>query len=69
MVRDTSHPPEWPELLEKAAVIVESYDTFVTLRQLFYRLVAAQLLPNTLNAYSRCRGIPRRLGAKGASPG
>jgi hypothetical protein len=48
---NTSHRPNWPELLQQAAVIVESYDTSVTLRQLFYRLVAAQLLPNTQNAY------------------
>ena len=51
---DVPHPvprPAWPELLERAAAIVESYDTLVTLRQLFYRLVAALLLPNTTNAY------------------
>ena len=32
---------DWDALLSKAAAIVESYDTLVTLRQLFYRLVAA----------------------------
>lgn len=48
---DTSHPPDWPALLAQAAAIVASYDTLVTLRQLFYRLVAALLLPNTTNAY------------------
>lgn len=42
---------DWEDLLEKAADIVNSYDTGVTLRQLFYRLVAAELLPNTVNAY------------------
>jgi hypothetical protein len=42
---------DWDALLQKAAEIVDSYDTQVTLRQLFYRLVAALLLPNTLNAY------------------
>ncbi len=39
---DTSHRPAWPELLDRAAAIVHGYDTLVTLRQLFYRLVAAQ---------------------------
>jgi hypothetical protein len=37
--------------LERAAEIVSSYDTGVTLRQLFYRLVSEELLPNTLTAY------------------
>ena len=42
----------WPAILGKAGAIVESYDTSVTLRQLFYRLVAAQILPNTRAASS-----------------
>jgi len=42
---------DWPAILQQAARIVESYDTGVTLRQLFYRLVAAELLPNTTVAY------------------
>lgn len=43
---------KWQPILNAAARIVESYeDTGVTLRQLFYRLVAAELLPNTQNAY------------------
>jgi hypothetical protein len=50
-VCDTSHRPDWPALLTQAAAIVCSYGTPVTLRQLFYRLVAAELLPNTTNAY------------------
>lgn len=41
----------WPAILEDAADIVRRYDTGVTLRQLFYRLVAAGLLPNVLQAY------------------
>lgn len=42
---------KWGPILEKAAEIVRSYDTGVTLRQLFYRLVAAEVLPNTQVAY------------------
>lgn len=42
---------DWDAVLARAAVIVDSYDTGVTLRQLFYRLVAAGLLDNTTNAY------------------
>lgn len=42
----------WGPIIERAADIVRSYDTGVTLRQLFYRLVAAELIPNTKAAYS-----------------
>jgi len=42
----------WLAILGKAGDIVESYDTSVTLRQLYFRLVAAQILPNTRSAYS-----------------
>ena len=42
----------WPYVIEnKAKRIVESYDTPVTLRQLFYRLVAIGEIPNTTTAY------------------
>ena len=41
----------WPAVVERAAEIVESYATGVTLRQLFYRLVSGLLIPNTTNAY------------------
>jgi hypothetical protein len=37
----------WGPIIDSAAEIVRGYDTRVTLRQLFYRLVAAQVLPNT----------------------
>lgn len=39
------------DILAEAARIVTSYDTGVTLRQVFYRLVAALLLPNAVPAY------------------
>ena len=41
----------WPAVLDQARAIVAEYDTAVTLRQLFYRLVAAEVLPNTQTAY------------------
>jgi hypothetical protein len=41
----------WDDILDTAADIVISYDTSVTLRQLFYRLVSDQWLPNTSSAY------------------
>jgi hypothetical protein len=43
----------WAPVLERAADIVRSYATGVTLRQLFYRLVADGTLPNTQNYYRR----------------
>ncbi len=42
---------DWVRVLVEAETIVDSYATGVTLRQLFYRLVAAQSLPNTSSAY------------------
>lgn len=41
----------WAPVIERAAEIVNSYQTPVTLRQLFYRLVSEQLIPNTLGKY------------------
>lgn len=41
----------WPPIIEHAAAIVRSYETGVTLRQLFYRLVADGTIPNTRTAY------------------
>jgi hypothetical protein len=54
---------DWGHVLDEARGIVESYDTLVTLRQLFYRLVARLLLPNVLAAYkglSRVTAAARR---------
>jgi hypothetical protein len=44
---------DWSPILERAAEIVRSYDTFVTLRQLFYRLVAAEVLRNVQADYQQ----------------
>lgn len=43
---------KWKLILPQAAAIVKGYKSAVTLRQLFYRLVAAEMLPNTQQAYS-----------------
>jgi hypothetical protein len=47
---------DWQPILARAAAIVASYDTGVTLRQLFYRLVADGTLANTQAAY---KGLSR----------
>lgn len=44
---------KWGQVLDEARAIVGSYDTPVTLRQLYYRLVAAQLIPNTPYHYKK----------------
>jgi hypothetical protein len=44
---------DWQPLLTHAAALVRSYDTGVTLRQLFYRLATAGLLPNLRSYYRR----------------
>jgi hypothetical protein len=43
----------WPSIIERAASIVYEYETAVTLRQVFYRLVAEGLIPNVESAYKR----------------
>lgn len=44
---------DWQPILERAAAIVRSYDTGVTLRQLFYRLVSEELIRNTQSEYAQ----------------
>lgn len=41
----------WSLVLRSAAEIVDGFATLVTLRQLHYRLVSAELIPNTTSAY------------------
>ena len=41
----------WAPVVDRAAEVVASYNTPVTLRQVFYRLVAAEVIPNTVSAY------------------
>jgi hypothetical protein len=43
---------DWKPILDEAAAIVESYDIPITLRQLFYRLVAKGLIENLRRRYT-----------------
>lgn len=55
----------WGPVLNRARDIVNDYDTLVTLRQLFYRLVAELLIPNTRSKYtylSKLTAEARRVG-------
>src|SRR5262249_13970826 len=49
--RPVSERIRWPAVLDQARAIVESYDTGVTLRQLFYRPVADKVSTNAASAY------------------
>ncbi|MFI5614978.1 hypothetical protein [Amycolatopsis sp. NPDC051903] len=48
---------DWAEVIEQARVVVASYAERVTLRQCFYRLVAAGAVPNTVAAYKRLSAL------------
>jgi hypothetical protein len=50
---------DWRAVVAHASDIVLRYGTGVTLRQLFYRLVADETLPNTI---SSCKGLSRDTG-------
>ncbi|MQB02474.1 MAG: hypothetical protein GEU78_20075, partial [Actinobacteria bacterium] len=59
---------DWPAVIDRAAVIVEGYDTSVTLRQLFYRLVTSQLIPNSSTAYKRLSALTAQARRDGTFP-
>ena len=48
---------KWGHVLIRAREIAAGYGTLVTLRQLFYRLVSDQTLPNTEYAYKRLSSV------------
>jgi hypothetical protein len=59
---------QWAPILVRAAEIVSSYDTSVTLRQLFYRLVAEQLLLNKMTSYKTLSAKTAALRRDGLFP-
>lgn len=58
----------WSSVIDEAAEIVQSYSTGVTLRQLFYRLVSRQLIPNKQSAYSRLSSLTAQARREGWFP-
>jgi hypothetical protein len=58
----------WQEILAHAKIIVNSYDTLVTLRQLFYRLVADKTLANTRSEYNSLSSQTARARRDGYFP-
>jgi hypothetical protein len=59
---------QWGPIIKQAAEIVRSYDTPVTLRQLFYRLVSLQLIKNTQSDYSMLAQRTAALRREGKFP-
>jgi hypothetical protein len=59
---------DWPNVLERGKDIVLNYGTPVTLRQLFYRLVAEGLLRNQQNVYEALSGQTRMARVAGTFP-
>ncbi|MGA7075622.1 MAG: hypothetical protein WBZ42_03620 [Halobacteriota archaeon] len=58
----------WRRVTIRAAEIVDSYDTGVTLRQLFYRLVVEGLIPNSQNAYKTLSKVTAERRRNGGFP-
>ncbi len=49
--------PSYEEVVAEALDVFKQYDTALTLRQLYYRLVSRHLFPNTINSYKRLSRI------------
>ena len=49
----SGRPPSYDGIVAVALEVFNQYDTAITLRQLYYRLVARLLIPNTINSYKR----------------
>ncbi|MCH7901515.1 MAG: hypothetical protein IH818_11485 [Acidobacteria bacterium] len=55
-------------VLPEAVAIVQSYDTGVTLRQLFYRLVSMELIPNKTTTYKTLSRVTAQARRRGKFP-
>jgi hypothetical protein len=58
----------WPLVLDAARGIADEYDTEITLRQLWYRLVAAKVLPNVQSYYRRLSAMTAAARRDGTFP-
>ena len=59
---------DWPSVLRRAKAIVEEYQTEVTLRQLFYRLVAAGVISNQQVRYQQLSAYTAKARREGWFP-
>lgn len=60
--------PSYEEVVEAALEVFKQYDTALTLRQLYYRLVSKQLFANTINSYKRLSRIMVKAREEGDVP-
>jgi hypothetical protein len=60
--------PSYDEIVVVAQEVFDQYDTAITLRQLYYRLVARLLIPNTINSYKRLSRIMVKAREQGDVP-
>ena len=59
----------WPAVVDRARQIVESCEGGVTLRQVMYRLVSAEVLPHTPSRYRRLSSRLAQARREGPFPG
>ncbi|UCH56665.1 MAG: hypothetical protein JSV18_04715 [Candidatus Bathyarchaeota archaeon] len=60
--------PSYEEVVRAALEVFEQYDTALTLRQLYYRLVSRHLFANTINSYKRLSRIMVKAREEGDAP-
>jgi hypothetical protein len=60
--------PRYEEVVNSALEVFGQYDTALTLRQLYYRLVSKHLFPNTINSYKRLSRIMVKAREQGDVP-
>jgi hypothetical protein len=63
-----SRSASYKEVIEASLEIFQQYDTAITLRQLYYRLVSRLLIPNTINSYKRLSRIMVKAREEGDAP-
>ena len=60
--------PSYEQIVEEAREVFKQYDSALTLRQLYYRLVSKHLFPNTINSYKRLSRVMVRARERGDVP-
>ena len=60
--------PSYEEIVEEALEVFKQYDSALTLRQLYYRLVSKHLFPNTINCYKRLSRVMVKAREQGDVP-
>ena len=60
--------PKYDELIRASLEVFDQYDTSITLRQLYYRLVSRLLMPNTINSYKRLSRVLVKAREQGDVP-